>query len=92
MRIELAVVALSMLAALSASSAQIRAGQNNQASQPITGVLVTAKVYGPPGYGETPKSDAKHIIYVLRTREHIRLSGDDASTSTQDFLAIKGYA
>lgn len=32
----------------------------------LEGTLIERKVYGPPGYGETPARDAKDTIFILK--------------------------
>jgi hypothetical protein len=47
----------------------------NRISRPIIGLLITQNVFGPPGYGENPKTDIKRKIYVLETGLRIQVVG-----------------
>jgi hypothetical protein len=35
----------------------------------VKGTIKSKKVWGPPNFGETPKQDARYVIYVLKLKE-----------------------
>jgi len=45
----------------------------------LEGKLLKVLKYGPPNYGETPKSDARYEIPILLLTQPIRVKGDPAS-------------
>ena len=55
----------------------------DQPSGRLIGVLLEVRVFGPPGYGENPKSDSRRTIFVLKTRQPIKLP-DDSTEGTSD--------
>lgn len=93
-RIASGLVVGALLTAVSRSKAQDRNAEisvpADRISQPITGLLITKKVFGPPGYGENPKTDVKRNIYVLETGLRIRLSGDASSPTTRGLQLFFG--
>jgi hypothetical protein len=50
----------------------------------LTGVIVKEMVYGPPNFGEDPKTDLKVHIYVLKLPEAINVEGDKSDIYNAD--------
>lgn len=50
----------------------------------LTGVIVKETVYGPPNYGEDPKTDLKIQIYVLKLPDAINVEGDQRDKFNAD--------
>src|SRR6478736_2094703 len=44
----------------------------------LTGTLKAEVFYGPPGYGETPKTDKKETAYILHLTKPITVIADPA--------------
>lgn len=57
----------------------------------LDGVLIERKVYGPPGYGETPSKDTRTTILVLRLSHAIDVEPlpNATATETPDLDAVK---
>jgi len=57
----------------------------------IEGVLVRRKIYGPPGYGETPTKDIRATILVLKLSHPISVEPTPTAkaTDTPDLDAVK---
>jgi hypothetical protein len=58
-----------LVASTTQQSATVAAGQAYQYDTPgvrLEGILLERKVFGPPGYGETPTTDEKDTIFVLK--------------------------
>lgn len=58
----------------------------------LEGTLVERKVYGPPGYGETPRKDAKETILVLKLSHAIAVepAGNAEASGSPNLDAAKG--
>jgi len=56
----------------------------------LQGVLKTERAYGPPGFGEDPKRDAKEDIYVLQLDPPINVrASDELNTEEKDVREIQ---
>jgi len=49
----------------------------------LEGVLIERHVYGPPGYGETPKHDSRAIIFILRVPAAITVKATPESARVE---------
>ena len=49
----------------------------------LTGVVVSKTYYGPPNYGESPKTDSKETQYVLILDSPVDIVGDRSDQTTE---------
>jgi hypothetical protein len=57
----------------------------------ITGVVSVGHGYGPPGFGEDPKHDAKETYPVLTLSKPICVSGGDADGMDDPVSSIRAF-
>ena len=61
----------------------------------ITGTITTESFYGPPGFGEHPKTDSREEVYILALEKPINVistakeTDDDANTTKKNVSKIQ---
>jgi hypothetical protein len=55
----------------------------------LEGILTIKKYFGPPYYGEHPKTDKKEGQWILRLNEPVDVIGDDRYPETMSVLGVR---